>query len=285
MALGAILTGVAATSQLLGSGLSFTEARKQKRIQADAERRAEQAMASARKSLEKNYMDALAIQKEPYELEREAALVAGAQATEALRESERGMGRVGAIYGQQQQAQREIASAMGQELFNLDYLSAQEDTRLRDIGTQLDLGEVTGAQLEAASAEERRAQQLMSGVKGIGGAAMTGIEGLALYGKQKTPTSGSANGPSMSELVSQADLGLGKSVQGLQSNPYQADMYNIAQIAPPQIPLTLEEQMMSIQTATDSRGTPIGAEPTQYMLPPTKRFLSSLNPFSLFRRN
>lgn len=285
MALGAILTGVAATSQLLGSGLSFTEARKQKRIQADAERRADQAMASARKSLEKNYMDALAIQKEPYELEREAALVAGAQATEALRESERGMGRVGAIYGQQQQAQRQIASAMGQELFNLDYLSAQEDTRLRDIGTQLDLGEVTGAQLEAASAEERRAQQLMSGVKGIGGAAMTGVEGLALYGKQKTPTSGSTSGPSMSELVSQADLGLGKSVQGLQSNPYQADMYNIAQIAPPQIPLTLEEQMMSMQTATDSRGTPIGAEPTQYMLPPTKRFLSSLNPFSLFRRN
>ena len=285
MALGAILTGVAATSQLLGSGLSFTEARKQKRIQADAERRADQAMASARKSLEKNYMDALAIQKEPYELEREAALVAGAQATEALRESDRGMGRVGAIYGQQQQAQRQIASAMGQELFNLDYLSAQEDTRLRDIGTQLDLGEVTGAQLEAASAEERRAQQLMSGVKGIGGAAMTGVEGLALYKKQKTPTSGSTSGPSMSELVSQADLGLGKSVQGLQSNPYQADMYNIAQIAPPQIPLTLEEQMMSMQTATDSRGTPIGAEPTQYMLPPTKRFLSSLNPFSLFRRN
>lgn len=285
MALGAILTGVAATSQLLGSGLSFAEARKQKQIQADAERRADQAMASARKSLEKNYMDALAIQKEPYELEREAALVAGAQATEALRESDRGMGRVGAIYGQQQQAQRQIASAMGQELFNLDYLSAQEDTRLRDIGTQLDLGEVTGAQLEAASAEERRAQQLMSGVKGIGGAAMTGVEGLALYGKQKTPTSGSTSGPSMSELVSQADLGLGKSVQGLQSNPYQADMYNIAQIAPPQIPLTLEEQMMSMQTATDSRGTPIGAEPTQYMLPPTKRFLSSLNPFSLFRRN
>jgi len=285
MALGAILTGVSIGSQLLGSGMSFFEARKQKKIQADAERRADQAMASARKSLEKNYMDALAIQKEPYELEREAALVAGAQATEALRESDRGMGRVGAIYGQQQQAQRQIASAMGQELFNLDYLSAQEDTRLRDIGTQLDLGEVTGAQLEAASAEERRAQQLMSGVKGIGGAAMTGVEGLALYGKQKTPTSGSTSGPSMSELVSQADLGLGKSVQGLQSNPYQADMYNIAQIAPPQIPLTLEEQMMLMQTTTDSRGTPIGAEPTQYMLPPTKRFLSSLNPFSLFRRN
>jgi hypothetical protein len=143
---------------------------------------------------------------------------------------------------------------------------------------------VTGAQLEAANAEERRQQQLQAGIQGIGGAAMTGLDAMALYGKQKTPTGDSADGSSMSELVSQADLGLGKSVQGLQSNPYQADMYNIAQIAPPQIPLTLEEQMMSMQTATDSRGTPIGAEPTQYMLPPAKRFISSLNPFSLFGR-
>ena len=142
-----IMTGLAiagATSQLIGAGMSFADARRQKKIRDDAERRAEEAMASARKSLEKNYMDTLAIQKEPYELERDAALAAGAQATEALRESDRGMGRVGAIYGQQQQAQRQIASAMGQEMFNLDYLSAQEDTRLRDINTQIDLGEAAG---------------------------------------------------------------------------------------------------------------------------------------------
>ena len=176
-----------ATTQLVGAGMSFADARKQKKVQAQAEKEADIAMASARQSLEKNYMDSLAIQKEPYELERDAALVAGAQATEALRESDRGMGRVGAIYGQQQQAQRQIASAMGQEMFNLDYLSAQEDTRLRDIGTQLDLGEVTGAQLAAANAEERRAQQLQAGVAGIGGAAMTGLDSLALYKKDKDP--------------------------------------------------------------------------------------------------
>ena len=102
----AVLAGAAAASQLAGSGMSFASARKQKRAQAQAEKEADIAMASARQSLEKNYMDSLAIQKEPYELERDAALVAGAQATEALRESERGAGRVGAIYGQQQQAQR-----------------------------------------------------------------------------------------------------------------------------------------------------------------------------------
>lgn len=187
MVLATALSLASVGSQLAGSAMSFAEARKQKRAQAQAEKEADIAMASARKSLEKNYMDSLAIQKEPYELEREAALVAGAQATEALRESDRGMGRVGAIYGQQQQAQRQIASAMGQEMFNLDYLSAQEDARLRDIGTQLDLGEVTGAQLAAANAEERRAQQLQAGVAGVGNAAMTGLDSVALYGKTKQP--------------------------------------------------------------------------------------------------
>ena len=53
-------------------------------------REAEKAMAAARKKLEVNYIDALGIQKEPYELEREALLVAGAQGVEAARESERG---------------------------------------------------------------------------------------------------------------------------------------------------------------------------------------------------
>lgn len=181
MVLATALTLAAAGSQLAGGIQSFSQARKLKRKQSEAEAEAEKYMKDARRKLEKNYMESLAIQKEPYELEREAALVAGAQATEALRESDRGMGRVGAIYGQQQQAQRQIASAMGQELFNLDYLTAQEESRLRDIGTQLDLGEVSGAQLAAAEAEERRQQQLQAGVKAIGGAAMTGLESMALY--------------------------------------------------------------------------------------------------------
>ena len=281
MALATALTVAAVGSQLAGSVQSFSQARKQKRAQAQAEKEADMAMASARKSLEKNYMDSLAIQKEPYELERDAALVAGAQATEALRESDRGMGRVGAIYGQQQQAQRQIASAMGQEMFNLDYLSAQEDTRLRDIGTQLDLGEVTGAQLAAANAEERRQQQLQAGIQGIGGAAMTGLDAMALYGKQKTPTGNSADGPSMSELVSQADLGLGKPLKGLQPTNTQSLFYRPTPIIPPQN-LDPGFDIMATQQADQSRNTPIGNEPIDYIKPPRmNRFLSSLNPFNI----
>ena len=84
MVLATALTLASVGSQLVGSGMSFAAARKQKRAQAQAEKEADIAMASARQSLEKNYMDSLAIQKEPYELERDAALVAGAQANMGL---------------------------------------------------------------------------------------------------------------------------------------------------------------------------------------------------------
>ena len=197
MVLATALTLASVGSSLLGSGMSFANARKQNKIKADAEKAADEAMASARKRLEVNLMDSLAIQKEPYELQREAMLAAGAQATEVARESERGAGRVGAVYAQQQQGQRQIASDMGQDMFNLDYLSAQEDTRLRDLNTQLDLGEVEGAQLQAANAEERRQQQLMAGAQGIGNAAATGLDSLALYPDMAKRKQASATNPSI----------------------------------------------------------------------------------------
>lgn len=274
MALATALTVAAVGSQLAGSVQSFSQARKQKAKQREAEATADKYMADARRSLEKNYMESLAIQKEPYELEREAALVAGAQATEALRESDRGMGRVGAIYGQQQQAQRQIASAMGQELFNLDYLTAQEESRLRDIGTQLDLGEVTGAQLEAANAEERRQQQLQAGIQGIGGAAMTGLEAMALYGKQKAPVT-------YGDTVPEGTI----EVTGLKPTAEQAARYNITQTPPPRMPLTPQEQIMSIQPVDQSLLTTQtdfypGVSKRMGFLAPPEQNIYSFNPYT-----
>jgi len=274
MALATALTVAAVGSQLAGSVQSFSQARKQKAKQREAEATADKYMADARRSLEKNYMESLAIQKEPYELEREAALVAGAQATEALRESDRGMGRVGAIYGQQQQAQRQIASAMGQELFNLDYLTAQEESRLRDIGTQLDLGEVTGAQLAAANAEERRQQQLQAGIQGIGGAAMTGLDALALYGKQKAPVT-------YGNTVPEGTI----EVTGLKPTAEQAARYNITQTPPPRIPLTPQEQIMSIQPIDQSLLTTQtdfypGVSKRMGFIAPPEQNIYSFNPYT-----
>ena len=277
MVLATALTLASVGSQLLGAGMSFGAARKQKKLQSDAEAEAEAAMNAARKSLEINYMDSLAIQKEPYELERDAALVAGAQATEALRESDRGMGRVGAIYGQQQQAQRQIASAMGQEMFNLDYLSTQEDTRLRDIGTQLDLGEVTGAQLAAANAEERRAQQLQAGVQGIGGAAMTGLDQLNLYGKTdpKAP-----NNRQVEKIKQQQALG---NFQG--EGMFRQDPIVPPVSTTPPVNMAGLNQIMRTPQADQSLNTPIGAPPTSFMTPRPNYMQQLYNPFGFTQPN
>ncbi len=142
----------------LGTGMSFAQAGQQRKAQEKAEREAARAMASARKKLEVNYLDALGIQKEPYELEREALLVAGAQGVEAARESERGAAAgVGRIQLAQQKGQQGIRSAMGQEMTALDRAAAAEESRLRDVGVQLDLGEVAGAQMAASDASQAAA--------------------------------------------------------------------------------------------------------------------------------
>jgi len=158
--------GLAATAGT--TTMSFVQAGKQKQAQRNAERDAAEAMQEARKKLEVNVYDKLSIQKEPYELEREALLSQGAQAIQAGVESERGAAATaGRIQMAQQEGQAGIRTAMGQELLGLEKLSAQEEGRLRDIGMQLDLEEVAGAQLAAANAAELGAQATQQGFEGL----------------------------------------------------------------------------------------------------------------------
>jgi hypothetical protein len=166
---------------------SFAQAGKQREAQRNAERDAEEAMQEARKKLEKNFYDTLSIQKEPYELEREALLSQGAQAIQAGVESERGAAATaGRIQMAQQEGQAGIRTAMGQDLLNLQKLSAQEESRLRDIGVQLDLGEVSGAQLAAANAQELATQAQQQGFEGITSMGQQAVSYLPLFEKQTT---------------------------------------------------------------------------------------------------
>jgi vacuolar-type H+-ATPase subunit H len=159
---------VAITATAATTGMSFAQAGKQRKLMKEAEREADIAMQEARKKLEVNVFDQLSIQKEPYELEREALLSQGAQAIQAGVESERGAAATaGRIQMAQQEGQAGIRSAMGQELQGLERLSAQEEGRLRDIGVQLDLEEVAGAQLAAANSQELAAQATQQGMQGV----------------------------------------------------------------------------------------------------------------------
>jgi hypothetical protein len=162
----AAVVGIAST--LATTGMSFAQASKQKKALNRAERDAAEAMEAARKKLDVNVYDKLSIQKEPFELEREALLSQGAQAIQAGVESERGSAATaGRIQMAQQEAQAGVRTAMGQQLQNLEQMSAQEDARNRDIGVNLDLEEVEGAQTAAANAQELRAQSIQQGFEGV----------------------------------------------------------------------------------------------------------------------
>jgi len=170
----------------IGMGASFLQAGQQRKAQEKAEREAAKAMAAARKKIEVNYLDALAIQKEPYELEREALLVAGAGGVEAVRESERGAAAgVGRIQLAQQKGQQGIRTAMGRELTALDRAAAAEDSRLRDVGVQLDLGEVAGAQMAASDASQAAAAAQTQGFQQLAAFGAQALEAAPLYAKSK----------------------------------------------------------------------------------------------------
>jgi hypothetical protein len=165
-------------------GASFGQASQQRKAEEAAKRQAERAMAEARKKLEVNYLDALAIQKEPYELEREALLVAGAQGVEAARESERGAAAgVGRIQLAQQKGQQAIRTAMGREMTALDRAAAAEESRLRDVGVQLDLGEVAGAQMAASDASQAAAAAQTQGFQQLASFGAQALQAAPLFSK------------------------------------------------------------------------------------------------------
>ena len=152
----AFTTIAAIGSTALSTGMSFAEAGKQRKLQQEAEREAQKAFDEAKAQLDVNYLEGLSIAKEPYELEREALLQAGAQALQAGVEGEtRGAaataGRV--LMAQQEQAAQQRA-AMSREMQQLEQLAAQEESRLQGARADLMLGEAVGQQQRAQQAQE-----------------------------------------------------------------------------------------------------------------------------------
>lgn len=179
-----IAAGAGVAASVGGSVMSFTQANKQRKLQKEAEAEADKAMASARGRLDVNYMDALSVQKEPYELQREAMVAQGAQAIDAAQESKRGTAEAaGRVQMAQNEAQAGIRTAMGKELTEIERLKVAEESRLRDLQTQLDLGEVEGAQMAARNAQEMAAQATTQGFEGLTSAATQAANLVPLYAK------------------------------------------------------------------------------------------------------
>ena len=183
----AISAGVGLVGTGVSTAMSFSQASKQKKAQEQAEREADEKMREARARLEVNYADALSIQKEPYERQREALLSAGAQALEQGVESERGgAATAGRVLAAQTEAQGQIRDQMNKDLFDLEAMKAEEASRLRDINAQLDLQEVAGAQQAAAEAEEKAALARKQGIEGAMNFVQQGVGMLPMFGQGGT---------------------------------------------------------------------------------------------------
>tara|TARA_B110000046_G_scaffold24275_1_gene23410 strand:+ start:882 stop:1820 length:939 start_codon:yes stop_codon:yes gene_type:complete len=173
-----VATAVAIGSAVVSAGMSFGQAAKQKGIIADAEAEAESKMKQARASLEKNYMESLSIPKAAFEAQNEAILVAGSAALDAARDgSQRGVGTVAQnVLNSQNDALRDASVRQEQQLFNLEAATAEEESRLRDIGVGLDLQEVEGANMVAADAQAARNAAIQSGIGSLIDGATTALE-------------------------------------------------------------------------------------------------------------
>lgn len=182
----ALLTTIAAGVAIAGTAAttakSFSDAKKSRDAMRDAEAEAESKMKEARARLDVNFADALSINKEPYERQREAMLAAGAQALEAGVESERGgAATAGRVLAAQQNAQGDIRDEMNRDLYDLEAAKAEEASRLRDINLSLDLGQVEGAQMKASEMENRANMQRQQGIEGALSVVQQGAAMPALY--------------------------------------------------------------------------------------------------------
>ena len=182
----AIAAGIGLATTAATTGMSFAQSAKQKRIANQANKEANKAMKEARARLEVNYAEALSIPKEAYELEREALLSQGAQALEAGIASERGSAATaGRVLAAQQQGQAQTRTAMAQDLFDIEAMKLEEESRLRDLNVQLDLEEIMGAQQRAADAEAAATAAKQAGIEGAISLGQQAMEFIPLYAQDR----------------------------------------------------------------------------------------------------
>lgn len=182
----AVAAGVGLVMAAGTTTASFIQAADQKDKQKKAEADAAEAMASARKRTEVNFYEELAVNKEAYTAQREAMLSAGAQAIEAGKESQRGLAAaVSRTQKAQEVGQAKIRQAEIADVNKLEQLVAKEESRLRDVNIQLDLGEAAGAQVAAQQFAEQSEASTMQGVKGIGQTVEAGLQMVPLYKQNK----------------------------------------------------------------------------------------------------
>lgn len=216
-----------------GAGASFVQAGKQRQLQQKAEAEASRTLEEARKKLDVNFYEQLGINKEAYELEREAMLVQGAQAIDAAVESERGAAATaGRVQLAQQEGQAGVRTAMAQDVMGLNKLVAGEESRLRDAKVNLDLAEAQGAQLAARDAQQAAAASFGQGMAGVQSVAQQGLQMVPLYQKtQGAKITSQIADTAMGSQYGLSQVDLQRSIAGMGS-VNNVDLSKVASMTP-----------------------------------------------------
>ena len=176
---GAISLGIGAVS----TGFSFVQAKQARDRSEEAQLEANRKMADARGRTGANFYENLAVQQETYNRAYREQQVAARANLQAMQEQGvRGVAGVGMLQQATQDAMSSVRAAQEKELMDRDRLIAQEDSRLRDINIQLDLGEVEGAQLAAASEANAANYALQQGIQGLVDLGVGVAEAQSLFG-------------------------------------------------------------------------------------------------------
>lgn len=176
----AVIGGIGLAISAGTTAMSFAQAANQQKNIRNAQAKASEAMQAARNKLEVNYYDQLSVMN--YDRERLAGLSSGAQLIEAGRESDRGAaataGRVQAMQNEQQAA---ISAEQNKQLIEIERMKAMEDSRLRDVNVQLDLGEVEGLQRLKSDEQQALGASIAQGFQGLSTMANQAEKMFELY--------------------------------------------------------------------------------------------------------
>jgi hypothetical protein len=265
------------------TGASFAQAGKQRKLQREAQAEAQKAMQEARQKLEVNYYEQLGIQKEPYELEREALLSSGAQIIEAGVESERGAAATaGRVQMAQQAGQRQIAAAMGQEMAGIEKAIVGEDTRLRDMGVQLDLGEVAGAQQAERDAQRAAAAATTQALQGVQGLGQQIMQAAPLYGKSASSAQAAKIDDIGMDKMNLSQMDMQKSISSL-GKVNNIDFSKVASMTPMQYQDFMGKvDVGTLKTIREMLPNTLQSfRPAEYGLPVTQPSYNIYNPFAI----
>lgn len=277
---GVVLGIAAAVTSLASTGISFGQAAQQKRMQREAETKANQYLAKAREQIERQRMEEVQLPLKQRQLTEKARAVGMKQALEAFQETD-----PRAVIGGVPKAQQVDVAARAQEqaqteqqLFQREQAIAQAKTQQDFSLANIELMGLQGAAQAAADAQKAMATGVTGGFTALGGALETGAELVSLYpqsalSKQVSALTGQAGsgeamvgalqqaqqtGAITPEQFAQLDLSAIQGASGYELNQLLQDQFSAAGISAGQLrgfqfdPTLLQTTTPTTPIATDS---------------------------------